>query len=842
MSTHPDAVGYLNDLAKEVDEPWFKMVCDLVSICGLSKVDTESLDALYAIYLGNASYIGTRANGAAGASPSSTTTDFLEQLSGFTNFKCLSNVLGVSFKKRITLVFGANGSGKSSFCESLKVLANPQQPNRPLENLRVANTAKPTFQYKFKTDTSPQMWTPSVGYGPRGATVKYFDTAIAIQNVTNPMEPGRVISIAPFKLNVFESVKVITTTFREALQRVQQENSYKLTQSLQEIRTNFAQFNTLPLALIDEKKISTLATQIKLGLDFKDQKLLIEKQTAASELEKATSDDGLKLLRAEHRELVSFLTSLKTLLTSTEELWALNPASKSKALADKQAAQEVLATTLIPAGGTLDALLDMLRAASTLCHLDEPEGHACPLCKRDLGKLEIELFKKYHALLVGELEQDITLIKADIAKAGEHATTVRNVDRNVWENLKTIPDEIIKVAKTAADLIVSNCGIAKEPPKEAVSAFESLKQLNKEWTVYLESKKTAIEAAAKGREELLQQLTKLRTEIDPLEYAHAISVRLAALEEVQQLATGSEFWRKKIPAFTQLFRKITEKAKLAYEELVVADFEDRLDSEYKALAEKDMAAFGVVLDRKGAEATVTLLPQVGGKSIEGVLSEGEQRIHALALFFAELETCPQSVLVFDDPISSFDYNYISNYCSRLRDFSMKFPNRQIIVLTHNWEFFVQLQTTLNQAGLNGHLSVQVLENCSVVADYSEKADELKADIAALLSIAGEPSKAQKEEMAGKMRRLMESIVNTHIFNRQRHQYKQKNQSVSDFHEFTKLVPLLPTEAITLRDLYGKLSISEHDDPRNAYVNTDKATFQARYDSILAVESAVVSRK
>lgn len=144
--------------------------------------------------------------------------------------------------------------------------------------------------------------------------------------------------------------------------------------------------------------------------------------------------------------------------------------------------------------------------------------------------------------------------------------------------------------------------------------------------------------------------------------------------------------------------------------------------------------------------------------------------------------------------------------------------------------------------MNGQFSVQVLENCTVVADYSEKADELKSDITAILAISGEPTKALKEEMAGKMRRLMESIVNTHVFNGQRHQYKQKSQPVSAFHEFTKLVRLSLAEAATLRDLYGKLSISEHDDPRNAYVNTDKATFQTRYNSILAVETAVISRK
>ena len=130
--------------------------------------------------------------------------------------------------------------------------------------------------------------------------------------------------------------------------------------------------------------------------------------------------------------------------------------------------------------------------------------------------------------------------------------------------------------------------------------------------------------------------------------------------------------------------------------------------------------------------------------------------------------------MFDDPVSSFDYNYITNYCTRLRDFALKHTTRQIIVLTHNWEFFVQLQTTLNGSGLNGQLSVQVLENCAVVADYSEKIAELKADITTILAAPGEPSIARKEEMAGKMRRLIESVVNTHVFNNQRHQYQTED--------------------------------------------------------------------
>ncbi len=843
MPKHPDAVGYLNDLAAEINEPWFTMVCDLAAVSGVSVLDEMIRNTLFALYTKQASYIGIKsAAGVAVAAAATVPADALEQLSGFTNFKLLGGALDVTFKKSVTLIFGANGSGKSSLCESLKALATPGLPSRPLENVRAAGTAIPTFRFKFKSDVGAQAWTPAVGYGPRRATVKYFDTAIAIQNVTNAVEPGRLIVVAPFKLHIFEWAKALTTKFREELQRAQLDNATNLTQALKSVRTDFANFRARPLAFIEENTVSTLAAQIKLGEEFKDQEALHDKRAAAAELEKATSEEGLKLLRAEHRELETLLTELNVLLTSAAELWVDDPAKKATTLANKQAAQEVLAKELIPEGSTLESLLALLSAASPMCKMGEAANHACPLCKRELGAPEVELFRQYHGLLVGELEKDIAALKADLTKARELAAEVGQLDRKAWDKCKTIPDEILTPAMTSAELIVASCDISKEPTAEAKAALGSLQASMATWKTILESKKTAIETAAKGRDELVKQLANLRTELESLEYAQAIVDGMEKLRAAQRRASEAQYWAKNLPAFTQVLKRMTETAKDAYEDLVVADFETRLDAEYTALAEKGMAAFGVKLARKGADAAVTVLPQVGGKGIDGVLSEGEQRLHALALFFAELETCPQSVLVFDDPVSSFDYNYIANYCARLRDFTVKHPTRQVILLTHNWEFFVQLQTTMNQAGLDARLSVHVLENCTVVADYSEKIDDLKSDINTGLAVAGEPSKPKKEELAGKMRRLIEAIVNAHVFNHQRHQYKQKSQQITAFQSFTKVVALLPTEAIALRDLYAKLSITEHDDPRNAYVNTDKAMFNTRFAQILAIEAAIVSRR
>ena len=700
----------------------------------------------------------------------------------------------------------------------------------------------PAFNHKFRSDSALQSWNPTAGYGLRRDKIKYFDTGIALQTVEGAIEPGKIVVLTPYRLHIFESTKVLTSEFRTALQVVRDANSQNLTDGLEKVRARFGKFNGRLLATLDGKDARRLEAEIKLGEAFDRHDLLEEKRVAASELEKAASEEGLKFLRAEHRELETFLSSVGTLLSAAEKLWALDPVAKNKDLAAKQTAQQLLAEELVPANRTLDQLISLLRAASSLCNLASSMHESCPLCRRAVEQPEVELFKKYHELLTGKLEQEIAGLRTDLDKAQKLVEAVRASDREDWDKYTTLPPRLLEQAKTESEVILKSCDLNSEPTEKAKEGCNTLKTLISNGAQLLAQKANAIETATKGRDELTNALAQLRTDIEPLEYAEAIRCHLRLLKDVNKRAAEAELWDATLPSFTPLLKRITETAKEAHRSLVVSDFEARLNAEYKALTEKPMIAFGVAFENKGNEALVTLLPQVGGRDINDILSEGEQRVHAMALFFAELETSSQSVIVFDDPASSFDYNFIANYCARLRDFALNHAQQQIIVLTHNWEFFVQLQLTLNKSGLNNDLSVQVLENCAVAADYSEKVPELKAEITGLLSAAGEPSKAAKQELAAKLRRLIESVVNTHVFNNQRHQFKQKSLPVTDFPRFTRLTPLLPSEATELGDLYGKLSISEHDDPRNAYVNTDKATFQSRYDTVLAIEAAIIARR
>ena len=255
-----------------------------------------------------------------------------------------------------------------------------------------------------------------------------------------------------------------------------------------------------------------------------------------------------------------------------------------------------------------------------------------------------------------------------------------------------------------------------------------------------------------------------------------------------------------------------------------------------------MTDFGIRLISKGLEQKILVKPKIGEVEIERVLSEGEQKIHALSLFFGEACVGDYRVIIFDDPVNSFDCNYTQSFSERLRDFIQTYKHTQLIVFTHNWDFFVHIQEILNRAGLNNDLSVKVLEHCAIAQEYKETIISHKDKIKKILATSGELLQEEKEKLAAEMRRLIETIVNQIVFNGQRHQFKQKSVPVSDFRAYTKLVPLKECEAKALRDLYYKLSVPEHDDPRNFYASHDKCKFQTWYNKIEELEEELIKRK
>jgi len=81
-------------------------------------------------------------------------------------------------------------------------------------------------------------------------------------------------------------------------------------------------------------------------------------------------------------------------------------------------------------------------------------------------------------------------------------------------------------------------------------------------------------------------------------------------------------------------------------------------------------------------------------SLTEVLSEGEQKVVAIADFLAEASFRGGSApLIFDDPVNSLDYRRLSEIVSRIVGLS---EEHQIIVLTHNIWFASELLARFEQ--------------------------------------------------------------------------------------------------------------------------------------------------
>lgn len=84
-----------------------------------------------------------------------------------------------------------------------------------------------------------------------------------------------------------------------------------------------------------------------------------------------------------------------------------------------------------------------------------------------------------------------------------------------------------------------------------------------------------------------------------------------------------------------------------------------------------------------------VLTRAPGVDLPKVVSEGEQRCLSIAAFFAELSTADDpSGIVFDDPVSSLDYQWRQGVARRL---VQEAKTRQVIVFTHDVVFLLLLK-------------------------------------------------------------------------------------------------------------------------------------------------------
>ncbi|HET6244214.1 MAG: AAA family ATPase [Bacteroidetes bacterium] len=110
------------------------------------------------------------------------------------------------------------------------------------------------------------------------------------------------------------------------------------------------------------------------------------------------------------------------------------------------------------------------------------------------------------------------------------------------------------------------------------------------------------------------------------------------------------------------------------------------------------------------------------------LSEGDKSALALAFFLTKLEVdgnIQDKIIVFDDPVSSFDLNRKSTTISKLLHFAQQ--AKQLFVLTHNIIFAGEFWKSTNQINLTNQCSkIEFVGNTGCIVEYHIDNDTLSS--------------------------------------------------------------------------------------------------------------------
>lgn len=858
MPRFPDAIGYLLEMRDAVGEAWFHALCDLAIAATGESPRPEALDNLWSLFHGDTQYAPAAAT--IPAAPAATAAvpppAYLEHLSDFNAFKKLVPGLAVHFDRQLTVIFGKNASGKSSLCQALKVLANPDRPADPLHNVRATYPGTPTFAYQFRGQAAPATWNQTVGFGILAPSLKYFDSTVAIKHVTGALQPRAVVEVAPFRLEVFEYARDLLTAFQAAATTRVNDAASRLQVDIDAAKQRLAGTVNINAAPFDQWTATNSAScaEYFAGLPaFDDTKAarLAECTRALGQLTAASSEEGLRALRALHALLVQFVSQLASLSDWCHSARLADLQATETQASQKRTASAELARLAFPAGANHEQHHALIAAAAAMYDLSAFRAgeHVCPLCNQGMTDEAQRLFIAYHGYLTSTLQTELagldrilqtgraTLARVAAFRLNDYSACRDLLPQGTYDAIVAVAQAIVGSVPTGNQPLSTGNATQYAHASELAGYIASIRAAQA-------ALNEAITTGTQNRQELTERISAAQAELGGLRGHQAVAAEKNALVALCDCSARltPEHQRFMRYDFASRLRAMTIKGKDAHRELVLGTFEQRLSDEYRSLCGATLDQMGVRLSSRGDQQDIIVTPQVGETPVHRVLSEGEQKIHALAVFMCEATTTPHRVLVFDDPATSFDYNYMANFCERLRTFVRDQPDTQVIVLTHNWDFFVNLQSVINQSGLNGRMSIQVLEDCATVRDYVERWDELQNELTPLLVGPVEPIASEKERIAGIMRRLIECMTNQYVFNGQRHQYKQKSLPASEFREFTRIVPLTIAEADTLRDIYANLSPPEHDDPRNFYTSRSRVQFNTWLGQINAIKAAIEARR
>ncbi len=615
-------------------------------------------------------------------------------------FESLKNVQGVNalvenqtieFSTNLTIIFGANGSGKSGYARLLKNSFYSKDKETILENVNLESGHKPVYaEFNFSSEGIPiSLKYPEDSENGIFNQFAVFDGEVGKKHLTNRND----FSFRPAGLNLFSE-------FNAALEKLQAKLISDI--QLRPIHNPFAaddifqgesEIKTFLTKLSHSSNLEELKKHLPFTDDDKTKKAEKEKAYDDLKIDLSQKDKSLKALRNIKLQLADRKKNLETINQYFNQKYlnivraSITDCNTKQETAKKEGVTK-FQTDKIKNVGTLE-WKQFIEAAEKFALIQKEEGKVypeigdnCLLCQQPINdETSSNLIKSYWEYIKSVAEQEA---KTALEGLGKIKIGFEELNLNQFPETDTLTvwlqdnhrETLETIKQTLSNQVTLRTNIVNDLTEKTTSERTAV-QID---LTLIDSIDADIDTKIKAFEEDEQNktLVKLLTEKTYLAHKEKLSQRISDIEKLHQ----NMVWVNKA---NQLNKQRWKKHSTDTEKRLSGKY---FNDEYLRTFNDECIAlngnFGIEIDAKSSEGQSNRQLFLKGRTPSAILSEGEQKVIALADFIAEtnLSTINKGV-IFDDPVNSLDEERKSNIAERLVALSKV---KQVVIFTHDLVF------------------------------------------------------------------------------------------------------------------------------------------------------------
>jgi hypothetical protein len=604
----------------------------------------------------------------------------------------------IAFNAKLTILFGENASGKTGYVRVLKSVANVRTAEPVLGNVHGTGGTGTSARLRFRlggVTEDDYTWKGETGVTPF-TRMNVFDT----RAVTIHVDEDLNYSYTPRDLSLFRHVATAIDAVKERLERdrtAQTRTGNPFVVRFDRAVPFYSKIETLgPTTVVGElRALAAVSDEEVDGRDALRERVdLLRSQSIQSNLQVAKTQAAFaRTLDAAAGAMLVFNAD-----AYTSEVAAL----RESETAHHAVTDEAFAGSAIP-GVLGPAWRDMIDAAQRYAgeteHAGYPhDGDVCVYCRQTLEPDAVELLAKYRDLTTAttrrtaDAARDRLRVRQRTAPHGTIADLERafTQDAAIVDADRTLADVAHALVSSAKGMLAAVDEGAVVDVTAALAAATAAKEIASTMIASADMRIADLSAKADERKRLFDvESARLRD----LDARMLLRQLLPDIEKHVADAKAVSLAGTLATRFAPLQRSLTEATKEASVGLVNADFEKRFRDESAALK-----APNVMLDFPGRKSEPTRRKRVVPQhKLSEILSEGEQKVIALADFLAEATLRRTAApIVFDDPVNSLDYKRSDHVAKRIVDLAAK---QQVVVFTHNIMLTVALLEMARGSGI-----------------------------------------------------------------------------------------------------------------------------------------------